>query len=185
MVVLSLSHNTSPYVHNGRTCCISVLIKYMPQHPRIVRLFPFLRFDPFLLHLPVPCGSVPTCYNCFLFFIIVLSFLFQVSSFLSLLHKYDFTHCPAVTEIYTFFLSLVFLFLSFFLLLYTVQFKHDSTATGIYTFFLSRIFFFLSFFLSLHNSACNRDIYFLPLWFSLFFKRSLYSQRTNSFFCDK
>ncbi|CAE1313125.1 unnamed protein product [Acanthosepion pharaonis] len=96
----------------------------------------------------------------FSFFIIVLSFLFHVSSFLSLFfscHEYDFTHCPAVTEIYTFFLSLVFLFLSFFL------------SSSVYS--------------SVSNTIQLQQGYTLSssLWFSLFFKRRLYSQRPNSF----
>ncbi|CAE1255024.1 unnamed protein product [Acanthosepion pharaonis] len=108
-------------------------------------------------------------------------FLFSFPFFF--LTQIRFHTLSAVTEIYTFFLSLVFFFLSFFLLLYTVQ-SNTIQLQQVYTLSSSLWLssFFLSFFLSsLHNSACNRDIYFLPLWFSLFFKRSLYSQRTNSF----
>ncbi|CAE1265808.1 unnamed protein product [Acanthosepion pharaonis] len=117
----------------------------------------------------------------FYFFIIVLSFLFHVSSFLSLFFlKQIRFHTLSVCNRDIHFLPLSGFLLCFPSFFFCIQFsfKHDSTATGIYTFFLSLFFFFLS---SLHNSACNRDIYFLPLWFSLFFKRSLYSQRRNSF----
>ncbi|CAE1174416.1 unnamed protein product [Acanthosepion pharaonis] len=89
-------------------------------------------------------------YNQFSFFIIVLSFLSQVSSFLS------------------------------FLFLTQIRF-HTLSGCNRDIPFLPLSGFLFSFFLSLHSSACNRDIYFLPLWFSLFFKRRLYSQRTNSF----
>ncbi|CAE1263867.1 unnamed protein product [Acanthosepion pharaonis] len=112
--------------------------------------------------------------------LIVLSFLSHVSSFLSFsLHKSNFTHGPAVTEMYTFFLSLVFSFLSFF---FFTQFSLQQR------YILSSSLLFSLFFLSssLHSSASNTvrlqqiHIYFLLSGFLFsFFKRRLYSQRTN------
>ncbi|CAE1309023.1 unnamed protein product [Acanthosepion pharaonis] len=76
------------------------------------------------------------------------------------------THCNRDVH----FLPLFGFLLSFLLLLYTIQ-----LITEVYTFFSGFLF------LSLHNSTCNRGIYFLPLWISVFF--SLHNSTCNRDIC--
>ncbi|CAE1287056.1 unnamed protein product [Acanthosepion pharaonis] len=64
------------------------------------------------------------------------------------LHKFNFTHGPVATEIYTFFFSLVFSFLPFFFFT-QFNFKHGPAATEIYTFSFSLDLSFLS-----SNTGC-------------------------------
>ncbi|CAE1269660.1 unnamed protein product [Acanthosepion pharaonis] len=117
------------------------------------------------------CVCFLSCISLFLSLSFLFSLMFPLFFLSFSLHKYNFPLGPAVTEMYTFFLTLVFIFLSFFFCIhFSLQQRYIPSSLWFSLFFLSS---------SLHNSACNRDIYFLPLWFSLFFKRRLYSQHTN------
>ncbi|CAE1314744.1 unnamed protein product [Acanthosepion pharaonis] len=112
-----------------------------------------------------------------LYSVLFFFFLYQCPFFSR--HKHNFTHCPAVTEVYTFFLTLFRLFLSFLFFYRQLGFQPDllqqectlSSSLWFSFFFPSSLhnsaynrgIHFVFSFLSSHNSTCNRGIYFLPL----------------------